>query len=67
MNTFYIGHNQYRVRYFKSPLGYIKFMLDVFIHPNFINVVEHNLSNSSTEDHIRQFAKSEIERLENLK
>ena len=64
MKTGYIGHNQYRYRYFYSPLGYTKFLLDVFIHPNFINAVEHNVVGKPSEEEMHRFALDEIKRLE---
>lgn len=64
MKKGYIGHNQYRYRYFKSPLGNIKFLLDVFIGPNFINISESNIDGEVTEESARQYALAEIERNE---
>lgn len=66
MKTGYIGHNKYRYRWFKSPLGFTKFLLDVFIHPNFINMSETNINGDVTDDEIEQFAMSEIARIEAL-
>lgn len=66
MKTEYIGHNQYRYRYFKSPLGFTKFLLDVFINPNFINAIEHNLAGDPTAEEIHKFALDEVKRLESL-
>lgn len=66
MKTEYIGRNQYRYRYFKSPLGFTKFLLDVFVHPNFINISETNINGDPTEDDIRRFAQSEVARIEAL-
>ena len=67
MTTKYIGRNCYRYRYFKSPLGLTKFLLDSFIHPGYINITESNLPKEITEEQIEAFAKSEIKRIENLK
>lgn len=67
MTTKYIGHNCYRYRYFKSPLGFTKFLLDGFISTKFINITESNLPKEITEEQIEAFAKSEIKRIENLK
>lgn len=67
MTTKYIGSNCYRYRYFKSPLGFTKFLLDGFISMKFINITESNLPEEITEEQIEAFAKSEIKRIENLK
>ena len=66
MKTGYIGHNRYRYRYFKSPLGFTKFLLDVFIHPGYINMSESNICGNVTDEEIELFAKSEIARIEAL-
>ena len=60
MTTKYIGTNKYRYRYFKSPLGFTKFLLDVFINPGYINMVEYNLPVEITEEQIAEFARREI-------
>ena len=66
MKKDYIGRNQYRYRWFKSPLGFTKFLLDVFINPNYINMVEHNINGNPTDEEIREFAIEEIKRIEAL-
>lgn len=66
MKTCYIGHNKYRYRYFKSPLGFTKFLLDVFVHPNYINMSETNIDGNATDEEINRFALSEIDRIESL-
>ena len=66
MKTGYIGRNEYRYRYFKSPLGFTKFLLDVFVHPNYINMSEANICGNVTDEEIKQFALSEIARIKAL-
>lgn len=68
MTKGYIKSNNYRYRYFKSPLGFIKFLLDVFIDPTtgYINIVEQNLVPETTEKEIMYFAESEVKRIEAL-
>lgn len=67
MTTKYIGTNSYRYRYFKSPLGFTKFLLDVFTNPRYINMAEYNLPNEITEEQIAEFAKREIRYIESMK
>lgn len=64
MKTGYIGTNRYRYRYFKSLLGHTKFLLDVFVGPNYINISESNIDGKVTEESVRQYALAEIERIE---
>ena len=66
MKTGYIGSNKYRYRYFKTPLGYTKFLLDVFINPGYINMTESNISGSPSDEEVRRFAISEIKRIESM-
>lgn len=67
MKTEYIGTNKYRYRWFKSPyVGYTKFLLDVFIGPNYINMTETNINGSPSDEDIREFALSEIKRIESM-
>ena len=67
MTTKYIGPNKYRYRYFKSPLGFTKLLLDVFIHPKYVNIAEYNLADGHTDEQIESFVKAECRRIENLK
>lgn len=67
MKTEYIGTNKYRYRWFKVPyFGYTKFLLDVFINPNYINMTETNINGSPSDEDIREFALSEIKRIESM-
>lgn len=66
MKTGYIGTNKYRYRFFKTPLGYTKFLLDVFINPGYINMTESNINSALSDEDIRHFALSEIERIESM-
>ena len=66
MKTEYIGTNKYRYRFFKTPLGYTKFLLDVFINPNYINMTETNINGSPSDEDVRRFALSEIKRIESM-
>ena len=68
MNYKYIGTNNYKYRYFKSPLGFLKVLLYTFIDTatGFTNIGEYNISSDSTDDQIESFVKSQIERIENM-
>ena len=66
MNTGYIGSNKYRYRFFKTPLGHTKFLLDVFINPGYINMTESNIAGSPSDEEVRRFAISEIQRIESM-
>lgn len=65
MTVKYVGTNQWKYRYFKSPLGIIKLLLYAFINPNYVNIEEYNLALNSTDKQIDAFVKSEIKRIEN--
>lgn len=66
MKIKYIGTNKYRYRYFKSPLGFIKLILDVFIdqRTGYINIAERNLALGSTDEQIEWYANEEFRRIE---
>lgn len=68
MNVGYIGHNQYRYRWFKSPMGYVKLLLDIFIdvRSGYINISESNLYVRGTDEEMREYAEQEIERIEKM-
>lgn len=65
MTIIYIGKNRYRARWFKSPVfGTIKFMLDVFIGPAYINCVEEDLPGSMIDSDIAHYANNRISQIE---
>lgn len=66
MKTGYIGNNQYRYRWFKSPLGFTKFLLDAFIdtRSGFVNMSESNINGNPSDEEINQFAIREVKRIE---
>lgn len=63
----YVGTNQWKYCYLKSPIGVVKLLLYVFIKPNYISIAEYNLALNSTEEQIGAYVKSEIERIETTK
>lgn len=67
MTEKYVGTNQWKYCYFKSPIGVVKLLLYVFIKPNYISIAEYNLALNSTEEQIDAYVKSEIERIETAK
>lgn len=67
MTEKYVGTNQWKYRYFKSPIGIIKLLLYVYIKPNYINIAEYNLALDFTEGQIDAYVKSEIEKIEAAK
>lgn len=68
MNYKYIGTNNYKYRHFKSPLGFTKVLLYIFIDraTGWGVIGEYNVSSDSTEDQIESFVKEQIERIENM-